>query len=100
MASFESLYRHDFVRIAACVPRTRVGDVAANLEETIRLAWQGNELHPELIVFTECGLPAYAVEELLFQEALLAAVEQAIDRLAEVSRDLFSVLIVGAPIRR
>jgi NAD+ synthase (glutamine-hydrolysing) len=100
MASFASLYRHDFVRIAACVPRTRVGDVAANLEETIRLAWRGNELHAALMVFPELGLSAYAIDDLLFQDALLAAVEQAIDRLAEVSRDLFSVLIVGAPIRR
>ena len=100
MASFESLYRHDFVRIAACVPRTRVGDVAANLEETIRLAGRGNELHAALMVFPELGLSAYAIDDLLFQDALLAAVEQAIDRLAEVSRDLFSVLIVGAPIRR
>ena len=100
MASFELLYRHDFVRIAACVPRTRVGDVAANLEETIRLAGRGNELHAALMVFPELGLSAYAIDDLLFQDALLAAVEQAIDRLAEVSRDLFSVLIVGAPIRR
>jgi predicted amidohydrolase len=100
MASFESLYRHDFVRIAACVPRTRVGDVAANLEETIRLAGRGNELHAALMVFPELGLSAYAIDDLLLQDALLAAVEQAIDRLAEVSRDLFSVLIVGAPIRR
>ena len=100
MASFESLYRHDFVRIAACVPRTRVGDVAANLEETIRLAGRGNELHAALMVFPELGLSAYAIDDLLFQDALLAAVEQAIDRLAEVSRDLFSALIVGAPIRR
>src|ERR1700730_6047677 len=100
MASFESLYRHDFVRIAACVPRTRVGDVAANLEETIRLAGRGNELHAALMVFPELGLSAYAIDDLLLQDALLAVVEQAIDRLAEVSRDLFSVLIVGAPIRR
>src|SRR6202048_2178470 len=100
MASFESLYRHDFVRIAACVPRTQVGDVAANLEETIRLAGRGNELHAALMVFPELGLSAYAIDDLLFQDALLAAVEQAIHRLAEVSRDLFSVLIVGAPIRR
>jgi hypothetical protein len=82
------------------VPRTRVGDVAANLEETIRLAARGNKLHAALMVFPELGLSAYAIDDLLFQDALLAAVEQAIDRLVEVSRDLFSVLIVGAPIRR
>jgi predicted amidohydrolase len=35
------------------VPRTRVGDVAANLEETIRLAARGNKLHAALMVFPE-----------------------------------------------
>jgi len=78
MASFESLYRHDFVRIAACVPRTRVGAVTANLEETIRLARRGNELNAALMVFPELGLSAYAIDDLLFQDALIAAVEQAI----------------------
>jgi NAD+ synthase (glutamine-hydrolysing) len=99
MAAFESLYSHDFVRIAACVPRTRVGDVAANLAETIRLARQGHELNAALMVFPELGLSAYSIDDLLFQDALLAAVEQAIDRIVEVSRDLFAVLIVGAPLR-
>ena len=99
MASFESLYRHDFVRIASCVPCTKVGNVPANLAETIRLARQGDECKAALMVFPELGLSAYAIDDLLFQDALLTAVEQAVDRIVEVSRDLFPALIVGAPLR-
>ena len=98
MLSFNSLYSHEFIRIGSCVPRTKVADVAANLDETIRLARQGDECRATLLVFPELGLSAYAIEDLLFQDVLLTAVEQAIDRMVEVSRDLFPVLIVGAPL--
>ena len=44
-------------------------------------------------------MSSYAIEDLLFQDALLAAVETTIDELVNVSRGLYSVLIVGAPLR-
>src|SRR3974390_646124 len=99
MPTFNSLYSHAFIRNGSCVPRTKVTDVAANLAETIRLARQGDECKAALLVFPELGLSAYALEDLLFQDALLTAVERSIDRLIEVSRDLFPLLIVGAPLR-
>ena len=99
MTSFESLYSHEFVRIASCVPRTKVADVPANLDETIRLAREGHECKAALMVFPELGLSAYAIEDLLFQDALLTRIEHAIDQVVEVSRDLFPILIVGAPLR-
>ena len=86
MASpFHSLYSHDFVRIAACVPRIQVAGVAANLEETIRVAREGHALSTALIVFPELGLSAYAIDDLLLQDALLDAVEHAIDQLVEAN---------------
>jgi len=52
MASrFYSLYSHDFIRIASCVPRMRVADVAANLSETIGLARQGDAIKTALMIF-------------------------------------------------
>jgi NAD+ synthase (glutamine-hydrolysing) len=73
--------------------------VRSNLDETIRLARQGHESKAALMIFPELGLSAYAIEDLLFQDALLDAVEQALAELVEVSRDLFPVIIVGAPLR-
>ena len=99
MTNFHSLYNHEFIRIASCVPRTKIADAPANLAETVRLARQGDECKAALMVFPELGLSAYAIEDLLFQDALLTAVEEAIGQLAEVSRGLFPVLVVGAPLR-
>jgi NAD+ synthase (glutamine-hydrolysing) len=99
-SKFHSLYSHDFIRIASCVPRTRVADVPANLAETIRLARQGDAFKAALMIFPELGLSAYAIDDLLFQDALLDSVEEAIGQLVEISRGLYPVLIVGAPIRR
>ena len=42
----------------------------------------------------------YAIDDLLFQDALLDSVERAIDQLVILSRDLFPALIVGAPLRQ
>jgi len=99
MENFASLYSHDFVRIASCVPRTKVADVSANLAETIRLANLGSAARVGLMVFPELGLSSYAIEDLLFQDALLTAVEAAIDELVNISRGLYPMLIVGAPLR-
>ena len=52
-----------------------------------------------LMIFPELGLSAYAIDDLLFQDALLGAVERAVDELAEASRGLYPVLVVGAPLR-
>src|SRR6202521_3702510 len=98
-SQFHSLYRHDFVRLAACVPRTEVGDPDFNFVETMRLAARGDAAKAALMVFPELGLSSYAIEDLLFQDALLRAVERRIGQLVEASQRLFPVLIVGAPLR-
>jgi NAD+ synthase (glutamine-hydrolysing) len=98
-ADFRSLYSHEFVRIGSCVPRTRTSDVKANLSETIRLAQQGDAAKAALLVFPELGLSAYAIDDLLHQDALLDAVECAVEQLVVSSRELFPVLVVGAPLR-
>jgi NAD+ synthase (glutamine-hydrolysing) len=97
---FRCLYRHDFARVAAAVPGVEVGDPGFNLAATLRLAEQADREQAVLVAFPELGLSAYAIDDLLFQDALLGAVEDAIGKLVEASRKLNPVLIVGAPVRR
>ena len=78
LSEFFSLYSHDFVRVACCVPRTRVADAAYNLAETLRLAAEGDKARTAVMVFPELGLSSYAIDDLLLQDALLDAVEAAI----------------------
>jgi NAD+ synthase (glutamine-hydrolysing) len=99
MPPFHSLYRHDFIRLASCVPHLEVGDPVFNGAETLQLARAGDAAKAALMVFPELGLSAYAIDDLLLQDALLDAVEHALARLCEETRALFPVLIVGAPLR-
>jgi NAD+ synthase (glutamine-hydrolysing) len=52
------------------------------------------------MLFPELGISAYAIDDLLLQDALLDSVEAGIARLVEASRTLRPVFIVGAPVRR
>ena len=97
---FHSLYAHDFIRLAATAPRVAVGDPAANAEAILSLARRADEARAAIVVFPELSVSAYAIDDLLHQEALLRAVEAEIGRLAEASRALFPVLVVGAPLRK
>jgi predicted amidohydrolase len=64
MTNFQSLYTHELIRIAACVPRTEVAGVAVNLSETVALVRQGHECKAALMAFPEFGLSAYTIEDL------------------------------------
>ncbi len=97
---FFSLHRQGFVRVAACTPLIRVGDPASNTGETLALMREGEARHVDLMLFPELGISAYAIDDLLLQDALLDAVEAGLARLAEESRALRPVFIVGAPVRR
>jgi NAD+ synthase (glutamine-hydrolysing) len=99
LSDFFSLYSHEFVRVACCVPRTRVADAAYNLAETLRLAGEGDKARTAIMVFPELGLSSYAIEDLLLQDALLDEVERSIAAVVAASNKLFPVLIVGAPLR-
>ena len=98
--NFWSPYGHEFVRVASCVPGVEVGDAAFNVAQTLELARRGHEAKIALMIFPELGISAYAIDDLLFQDALLDRVERGIVEIAEASRELFPVLVVGAPLRR
>jgi NAD+ synthase (glutamine-hydrolysing) len=97
---FLSLHRHGFVRVAACTPRTHVGDPKSNAGETLDLMREGEARHVDLMLFPELGLSAYAIDDLLLQDALLDGVEAGLASLLEASRALSQVCILGAPVRR
>src|SRR5689334_5040765 len=98
--NFYSLHRQGFVRVAACTPRIEVGDPKANAGTTLELFRQGDSRNVDLMIFPELGISAYAIDDLLLQDALLDGVEAAIGMLVEASRELKPVIIVGAPVRR
>ena len=99
MSSFFSPYRHQFVRLGTCVPQIAVAEPRRNATAIEALLGAGDEARVGLMVFPELCLSAYAIDDLLLQDALLDAVEVEIDRLVQKSHKLSPVFVVGAPLR-
>ena len=96
---FYSVYRHGFVRVAACTHHTAIADPAANAESVLRIARACHDDSVALAVFPELTLSGYSIEDILLQDALLDAVEDALVDVVVASAELMPVLVVGAPLR-
>jgi NAD+ synthase (glutamine-hydrolysing) len=96
---FHAPTTHGFVRVAAATPVVHTADPVANTDEHIALIKQAGEQGVDLIVFPELSLSAYAIDDLLMQDALLAEVERQVARLAPLTADTGVVAVVGAPVR-
>ena len=97
---FYSAYRQGFVRVAACTHHTTIADPAANAESVLRLARDCHDDSVALAVFPELTMSGYSIEDILLQDALLDAVEEALVEVVAASAVLLPVLVVGAPLRR
>lgn len=87
-SNFYSIHAQGFVRVAACTPRVAVGDPGFNAAQTLTLAREGDARGVDLMLFPELGVSAYAIDDLLPQDALLRRVELELARLAEASASL------------
>jgi NAD+ synthase (glutamine-hydrolysing) len=96
---FYSAYRHGFVRVAACTIRTAIADPAANAESVLQMARECHDDAVALAVFPELTLSGYSIEDIVLQDALLDAVEDALLEIVGASTQLMPVLVIGAPLR-
>jgi len=96
---FYSAYRHGFVRVAACTIRTAIADPAANAESVLQMARECHDDAVALAVFPELTLSGYSIEDIVLQDALLDAVEDALLEIVAASAELMPVVVIGAPLR-
>jgi NAD+ synthase (glutamine-hydrolysing) len=96
---FRSAYRHGFLRVAACTLRTTIADPMANAESVLEVARTCHDEGVGLAVFPELTLSSYSIEDILLQDTLLEAVEQALWHVVAGSAELLPVLVIGAPLR-
>src|ERR1700748_1497769 len=96
---FYNAYSQGFARVAACTHHASIGDPAANANSVLRLARQCHDDAVALAVFPELTLSGYSIEDILLQDALLDAVEEALVEVVAASVVLLPVLVVGAPLR-
>lgn len=90
---------HGFMRMAVAVPRVRIADPAWNAGETLRMLREAADQGASLVAFPELGLSAYTCDDLFHQRAVLDACEAALLAVAEGSRGVPAVAIVGLPLR-
>ncbi|HEX2214000.1 MAG TPA: NAD(+) synthase, partial [Mycobacterium sp.] len=96
---FYSAYRQGFVRVAACTHHTTLADPRANADSVLRMARACHDDSVALAVFPELTLSGYSIEDIVMQDALLDAVEDALMDVVVASADLMPVLVIGAPLR-
>ncbi|MGZ4503588.1 MAG: NAD(+) synthase [Nocardioidaceae bacterium] len=96
---FTSAYAHGFARVAACTVPSAVADPRSNAAAVLAAARECHDDGVAVAVFPELALTGYAIDDLLLQEPVLDAVEDAIAELAAATADLRPVLVVGAPLR-
>src|SRR5215218_1944269 len=96
---FYSAYGQGFVRVAACTIHTAIGEPETNAESVLELARECHDEGVAVAVFPELTLSGYSIEDILLQDALLDAVEDALLDVVAASVDLLPVLVIGAPLR-
>ncbi|NNM48213.1 NAD(+) synthase [Knoellia koreensis] len=96
---FDNAYRHGFARVAACTFPVTSADPAANAEAILEQVRELSDDGVAVAVFPELSLSGYAIDDLLLQDVLLDEVDAAIVTLAEATKKLLPLVVVGAPIR-
>ena len=97
--SFHSIYSHGFARVGACTIKVEVADPERNAGAILDVARACDERAAVLALLPELALSAYAIDDLLLQDALLDAVEAGVAKVLEGSRDLLPLILFGAPLR-
>ncbi|MBA3020785.1 NAD(+) synthase [Propionicimonas sp.] len=95
---FYNIYHHGFARVAACTGPIKLVQPQLNAEAALIQAQEAAEAGACLALFPELNLTGYSIEDLLLQDTVLAAVEDALAWLVPQTVDLGCVLIVGAPL--
>jgi len=90
--------KYGFVRIATAIPACGVCDVAHNCNEIIKLIKDANEQGVQAIVFPELSVTGYTCADLFFSNTLLNGALQGLNSIANKTRDLDIISIVGLPI--
>ena len=95
---FNSIYSHGFIRAAVCIPDLKVADPVYNTQQTLALARRAADFHSAVALFPELGISAYSNDDLFHQEALLHSVKDGLAEIIQQSREVHTVLLLGAPL--
>ena len=89
--------RDGFVKVAVASPALNLAEPVSNANEIIALAQRASGAGIKLVAFPELSLTGYSCGDLFLQSTLLQAAAAQLLRVAEETRQLTTVLIVGLP---
>ena len=92
---FYNLYSHGFARVAACTFGIRMVQPMANAEAVLAQARECAEAGASLAVFPELTLTGYSIEDLLMQDTVLSAAEDALAWLVPQTEGLGCTIRIG-----
>ena len=89
----------DFIRIGCAVPPVCVGDVQKNTEDVLSKMRQADAQGCDVVVFPELALTGYTCADLFFQETLLRACVEGIEKILRESVAYPALTVaVGVPL--
>jgi len=87
-----------FYKVAAAVPQIKVADVGFNTDVILKLAKEADSNKAAAVLFPELSVTGYTCADLFHQPILVDEASGALIRIAEETRALGVVLVVGAPL--
>lgn len=89
---------YGFVKVAAAVPELKVAGCSYNTEKIIELIIEAETAGVQMVVFPELSLTAYTCGDLFQQQLLLQEAKVCLEKVAESTKSLKILVIVGLPL--
>lgn len=90
--------KYGFIRVAAAVPKMKVGDIKYNTEQIIDFAQKASAQGALFTVFPELCITGYTLGDLFHQKLVTESTIEALGKIAKASKTIESILAVGLPI--
>lgn len=88
----------NYVKIAVAIPKLKVADCVFNKTEIMTLINKAVEKKVKILTFPELCITAYTCADLFFQNPLLVAAEKTVREIAEETKELDMLILVGVPV--
>lgn len=90
--------KQGFVKVAAATPDIRVADISYNTEQICKLIDETVANGAKIVVFPELCVTGYTCGDLFFQDILLERSKEALNEIAEYTKDKGALVFVGVPL--
>ena len=90
--------KQGFVKVAAATPDIRVADISYNTEQICKLIDETVANGAKIVVFPELCVTGYTCGDLFFQDILLERSKEALNEIAEYTKDKDALVFVGVPL--